>query len=385
MKNANNNTESPSTKGKLFVVSTPIGNKSDYTLRAIDVIKIADIVVCEELKEGARILREVNLHKELIPLNEQNESDTAPEVIALIKSGKKVALVSDCGTPLFADPGSVLVDMAIQENLEIEIVPGVSSIMTALVRSGMDMSSFYFAGFLNRKPEERKFELQELSEINSTIVLLETPYRLLPVLAACKEVMPARRAYIGFNLTMAYESHHYGTFTELYEKFKDDKIKAEFVICFAGKENLSGRRFSRFQKPKFRDTRRRTNKPEFSRDDRGRDDRRRDDRRRDDRRRDDRRRDDRRRDDRRRDDRRRDDRSRDDRRRDDRRRDDRGRDDRRRDDRRRDDRRRDDRRRDDRRRDDRRRDDRRRDDRRRDDRRRDDRRPEKSNNGDNAS
>ncbi len=343
-----------SKKGKLFIVSTPIGNKSDYTLRAIDALRVSDYVVCEEFKEGSRIMRELNLRKELISLNEQNEATEYMDIISLIKKGNKVSLVSDCGTPVFADPGAILVNSAIENGLKIEVIPGPTSIMTALVRSTFDIQKFYYYGFLNRKPEIRRDEINNLAKHPSTVVLLETPYRLMPVLKSFTDVMPNRRAYIGFNLTMKHESHHYGTFQELLDKFDEERIKAEFVIVFEGNQAVDFDNVKFADKPYWRrDMKERLgdrwndNKRDKKFNDRHRDRRIGDD---NDRRRDDRR------DDRRRDDRRRDDRS-GDRRRDDRRRDDRS-GDRRRDDRRRDDRRRDDRRRDDRRRDDRRRDDR---------------------------
>ncbi|MEI6089191.1 MAG: SAM-dependent methyltransferase [bacterium] len=257
--------------GKLLIVSTPIGNKNDYTIRAVNALKIVDYVVCEEMKEGARILRELNISKELITLNEQNENEQADEVIKLIKEGNKVALVSDCGTPVFADPGSYLVQKVIQLDLPIEIVPGVSSIMTAIVRSGLDINKFYYAGFVSRKPEERYAELTALSKMPSTIVLLETPYRLLPLLQAASDIMPHRQAYLAFNLTTIFESHHYGTLKQLYEKFNETKVKAEFVLCFEGsKSNSYPLEHSTEVKPKpFKRPIKRDEKPFRKREERG--------------------------------------------------------------------------------------------------------------------
>lgn len=256
--------------GKLLIVSTPIGNKNDYTLRAVNALKIVDYVVCEEMKEGARIMRELNITKELITLNEQNETEKADEVIKLIREGNKVALVSDCGTPVFADPGSYLLQKVIQLDLPIEIIPGVSSIMTAIVRSGLDINTFYYAGFVSRKPEERYRQLTELSKMTSTIVLLETPYRLLPLLQAASDIMPHRQAYLAFNLTTIFESHHYGTLKQLYNKFNETKVKAEFVLCFEGsKSNSYPLEHSTEVKPKpFKRPLKRDEKPFRKREDR---------------------------------------------------------------------------------------------------------------------
>lgn len=230
--------------GILYIVSTPIGHKSDITLRALRVLESCDLVVCEEFRVGAALLKKYNINRPLDNLNEQNESHKYPEIIDLIKEGKKIALVSDCGTPIFADPGKKLLDAALRHKLEIKVIPGVTSIMAALVRSGFDIESFYFAGFMSRTSSERLEEFEDLSHRNETICLLETPYRLLPLLKDASEIMPDRQAYIAFNLTTDQETHHYGTFKELYDKFEGKRIREEFVVCFAG---------SQFRKKSFKE------------------------------------------------------------------------------------------------------------------------------------
>ncbi len=240
--------DSSSKKGTLYIVSTPIGNDEDISLRALRVLKKSDIVVCEEPKIGARLLHKLNLKQSMELLNEQNEYEKAPELIKLLDEGKHLSLVSDAGTPLFADPGHLLVRMALKSDINIIVVPGASSIMTAVVRSGFDIQKFYYAGFLSRKPEERFNELKYLKNVSSTVILLETPYRLLPVLSAAAELMPDRDAYIGCNLTMVYETHHYGTFKELYKKFAEMSFKGEFVIVFEGNKVSGDNEFKKFNK-----------------------------------------------------------------------------------------------------------------------------------------
>ena len=238
MGNNNNKTteqKEESNFGTLYIVSTPIGNQEDITLRAIRVLKKCDLVVCEEIKNGSRVLHRLNISKKLDTMNEHNENEKTFELIGLLKKGKKIALISDAGTPVFADPGISLVREALRLNIPMEVVPGVSSIMTALVRCGFPIKQFLYAGFLSRNKEERLLQLKRLSDESRTVVLLETPYRLIPILEAASRVMPDRNAYIGVNLTMPYETHHYGTFLRLYEKFKGQRFKAEFVICFEGK------------------------------------------------------------------------------------------------------------------------------------------------------
>jgi 16S rRNA (cytidine1402-2'-O)-methyltransferase len=234
-------------RGKLYVVSTHIGNIEDVTRRAVEVLKLSDLIVCEELKVGSVLLKELQINKKLETLNEQNEEEKVFELIKLIQEDdKKLALISDCGTPVFADPGYSLVRNSIIAGVNVIVVPGVTSLMTALVRSGLSLDQFLYAGFLSRKREERIDELLVLSKETRTVAVYDTPYRLIPLLEDAAKIMPHRKCYIGMNLTMPYETHHYGTFSELYNKFKEERIKAEFVICFEGASSQENeRKFSR--------------------------------------------------------------------------------------------------------------------------------------------
>ncbi|MCX6146879.1 MAG: 16S rRNA (cytidine(1402)-2'-O)-methyltransferase [Candidatus Kapabacteria bacterium] len=223
--------------GKLYIISTPIGNEEDITQRAIRLLKLSDLIVCEEFRVGAQLLKTHNIRKDLDNLNEQNETQRVAEYIKKMKEGTRIGLISDCGTPVFADPGANLVSAALAAGIEIEVAPGVTSIMAALVRSGLPIDKFYYAGFVSQKTELRIEALKALERQPHTVVLLETPYRLRPFLDAACEVMPERRAYIGMNLTTLFETHHYGTFEELKKKFETLSVRAEVVICFEGREN----------------------------------------------------------------------------------------------------------------------------------------------------
>lgn len=234
MKTNLQDTEKENKSGILYIVSTPIGNMEDITYRAVKVLKTADLIVCEDPKVGARLLHRFNITQKMDLLNEQNENSKTFELLNLLRQGVSIALMSDDGTPLLADPGLALVQNALQSSINVVVVPGPSSIITALVRSGFPINQFLFAGFLSRDKDERIAQLRRLSDETRTVVLLETPYRLKPVLEAAYKVMPKRNAYIGCNLTMPFETHHYGTFSELYNKFKDLNFKGEFVICFEG-------------------------------------------------------------------------------------------------------------------------------------------------------
>ncbi|MCL5992448.1 MAG: 16S rRNA (cytidine(1402)-2'-O)-methyltransferase [Bacteroidetes bacterium] len=271
-------------QGVLYIVSTPIGNDEDISVRALRVLKNCDLVVCEEAKPAIKLLRKNNLSCEIEELNEQNEEKKTQDIIALLEEGKRLALISDCGTPVFADPGFLLVKTAIRRNYHIEVVPGASSLMAAIVKSGFSLNTFLYAGFLSRNSEDRMWQLKHLRDEKRTVVLMEAPYRLMGVLEAASKLMPNRRAYIGCNLTMHFETNHYGTFSELYEKFRSLNFKGEFVIVFEGnyftetrerdykpKPRFGGDRDRRDFKPRGRDSRNRSSRGD--RDSRDRDSR----------------------------------------------------------------------------------------------------------------
>ena len=218
----------------LYIVSTPIGNEDDISLRALKVLKKVDAIICEEEKIGALLIKRHNFSAKLEQLNEHNEEYYAPQLIERMQNGETFALISDAGTPIFADPGRYLLQLALDAGINIVVVPGASSIMTALVRSGFQSDVFTCAGFLSRTTEERLSQLQALALEPRTTILLETPYRLKQLLEAANKVIPDRKAYIGCNLTMAFEHHHYGTFSELFAKFTESPFKGEFVIVFEG-------------------------------------------------------------------------------------------------------------------------------------------------------
>ena len=218
----------------LYIVSTPIGNFYDITLRAIRILTECDFVICEEYKEAAKLLKFLNLKKELLELNEHNEKTDTDEIFHYLLEGKSLALISDCGTPGFADPGKRLINKCIEFNIKTEFLPGANSLMSALVLCGFDISRFYFLGFLSPKSKERKFELTRILRINRTIAMLETPYRLQALLTDISEMSPERKLFIGMNLTMNNEMKFRGTASEILIKLKnvfgENKVKEEFVL-----------------------------------------------------------------------------------------------------------------------------------------------------------
>lgn len=222
--------------GTLFLVATPIGNLEDITLRALNTLKFVDVVLVEEYREGSRLLKKYGFEKEIILLNEHNEKESVPEVIKLLKQGKNIALISDSGTPVFSDPGKLLVKEAINENIRLIPVPGASSLLPALIVSGFKTDRFLFYGWLSQKKEKRKIELQNLKKETNTIVLMDTPYRLKQLLIEISEVFKKeRKICLAYNLTMADEMTFHGYATDIFKIVEDKKLKGEFVILIEEK------------------------------------------------------------------------------------------------------------------------------------------------------
>ena len=224
--------------GVLYLVATPIGNFDDMTFRALSVLKSVDLVIYEERREGERLLRHFDIHKPVESLNEHNEAAASFNILSHLKTGKNVALVSDCGTPVFSDPGQLLVRKAIEQQVKVVPIPGASSLMPALTVSGFSIDQFVFYGWLSPKKERRRTELRQLMQERRTIVLMDTPYRLVSLLRDLAETFGvARRICIAFNLTMPDEQMFYGTAAELYKRFSGKEMKGEFVIVIEGRGN----------------------------------------------------------------------------------------------------------------------------------------------------
>ncbi len=222
--------------GTLYIVPTPIGNYDDITLRGLKTLQSVDLIVCEEYKEARRLLAALQITKDLISLNEHNEKDTASEVVALLKEGKNLALISDCGTPLFSDPGTYLTNLCIQANINIIPLPGTSSLMTALSGSGFDINKFQYYGWLSPKREIRSGELQRLRKMQGLIVLLETPYRLIRLLEDLASTFPKNtRGVLAYELTKPDEHYYRGTLEEIRDTAKKNNLKGEFVVLVNNK------------------------------------------------------------------------------------------------------------------------------------------------------
>lgn len=218
-------------KGRLSIVSTPIGNYDDITLRALKVLKECDFIICEEFKEARRLLSHHRIEKELFSLNEHNENETANDFIMKLISGKSAALISDCGTPLFSDPGHLLVDLAIQNKIDVVPVPGASSLLAALVASGFDFEKFYYYGWLSPKKDIRRKQLFDLRKRRETIILMDTPYRLKTLLSDIVKLMGERTPVVlAYELTKEKEKFYRGTALNVFNAAEKENLKGEFVL-----------------------------------------------------------------------------------------------------------------------------------------------------------
>lgn len=222
--------------GILYLVATPIGNFNDITHRAVSILSEVDLIVYEERREAERLLRHFNVQKPVESLNEHNEAAASQDILAHLERGKSVALISDCGTPVFMDSGHLLVRKAIEQHIKVVPIPGASSLMPALIVSGFPIDQFVFHGLLSPKKEQRRKELRELTTEMRTIVLMDTPYRLVPLLQDLADVFgTSRRVCVAYNLTMRDEQVFYGNSIDLHKEFSSRKMKGEFVILIEGK------------------------------------------------------------------------------------------------------------------------------------------------------
>jgi len=220
--------------GSFYIVSTPIGNLKDITLRAIETLKAVDFIICEDTRVTSVLLKHYDIHKELVSMNAQTESKKIPLLIERINNGENGALVSDAGTPTISDPGVRLISEAIKNGLDIIPVPGVSASITALTISGLPTDSFIFEGFLPIK-KGRNTKLKELSEEERTIVLYESTYRIEKLINELNEFMPERFIVICRELTKKFEEVRRGFPKELVESFNEKVNKGEFVVVIAPK------------------------------------------------------------------------------------------------------------------------------------------------------
>jgi 16S rRNA (cytidine1402-2'-O)-methyltransferase len=217
----------------LYVVATPIGNLGDITLRALEVLKSVDLVAAEDTRHSGMLMKHFGIKKPFISYHEHNEAKRTAELVERLAAGENVALITDAGTPGLSDPGLRLVRECIQRELLFTIVPGPSSILTALVGSGFSTEKFSFRGFLPVKTGKRDRELRAAAESGETAVFFESPYRLTKTLATCVDIVPNRQLCVARELTKKFEEFRRGTAAELLAHYEAYPAKGEIVLVIS--------------------------------------------------------------------------------------------------------------------------------------------------------
>jgi 16S rRNA (cytidine1402-2'-O)-methyltransferase len=219
----------PLTPG-LYLVATPIGNLADMTLRALSVLARADIIYCEDTRHSAKLLQHYAIHAKTRPFHEHNEEREIERAIRDLESGKRIAMISDAGTPLLSDPGFKLVRAAAAAGVPVISIPGPSAALTALTASGLPTDFFFFAGFLPPKQAARRARLAELSQIPGSLVIFEAPHRVAEALADMADVLGERAAVIARELTKLHEDIARGSLRTLAEATFGETLKGEIVL-----------------------------------------------------------------------------------------------------------------------------------------------------------
>jgi 16S rRNA (cytidine1402-2'-O)-methyltransferase len=217
--------------GALYIVATPIGNLEDITSRALRILREVDLIACEDTRQTRKLLGRFGIVKPLISYHEHNELARAAELVRELEAGKSIALVSDAGTPLIADPGYRLVEQARAHGIAVTPVPGPSALIAALSASGLPTDSFLFHGFLPAKKGQRRKALEELKPLTATLVFYEAPHRILEMLEDIGETLGARRVVLARELTKIHEEFLQGTPVELREILaKRPSVKGEITV-----------------------------------------------------------------------------------------------------------------------------------------------------------
>jgi 16S rRNA (cytidine1402-2'-O)-methyltransferase len=216
----------------LYIVSTPIGNLKDITLRALEILKDVSFIACEDTRVTSFLLNHYGIKSELVSLNAVNESSKLNYVLNRIINGESCALVSDAGTPGISDPGTRLISGAIKNDINISAVPGVSAAITALTLSGFPTDSFLFEGFIPQKKGRHKL-LKELAVENKTIIIYESTYRIAKLLNELNEYMPERLIVVCRELTKKFEETWRGKPSEIIDNLSEKVTKGEFTVVIA--------------------------------------------------------------------------------------------------------------------------------------------------------
>lgn len=223
--------------GHLYLVPTPIGNLEDITLRAKRILTEADYIAAEDTRTSGILLEKIGVHNHMISFHKYNSKERAPELIKILKSGKDIAEISDAGMPVISDPGYILVQECIKNDIPVVPLPGPSAFATALIASGFDAQPFTYYGFLPRKSSEQKEFFAQMNKAHATSIFYEAPHRLKKTLKTLGEVLePDRKIVCARELTKIHEEFVRGSVAEVNQYFKENDPRGEFVVLVSPNE-----------------------------------------------------------------------------------------------------------------------------------------------------
>ncbi len=222
-------------KGTLYIIGTPIGNLKDITLRAIEALQNVDIILAEDTRQTIKLLNHLNIKKQMISYHKHNENEKISQVVNILNEGRNVGIVSDAGMPIISDPGQDLVKYLVKNNYKIEVIPGVTAITTAIVKSAMDSTRFSFEGFLSINKKQRKERLESLVNETRTIIFYEAPHKLIYTLKDLLTYLGDRNICIARELTKLHEEFIYDKLSVIIKKVEESALRGEIVIIIEGK------------------------------------------------------------------------------------------------------------------------------------------------------
>ena len=220
--------------GKLYLVPTPIGNLEDITLRAKRILQEADYIAAEDTRTSGILLEKIGVHNHMLSFHKYNSKERAPELIKLMKNGAVIAEISDAGMPVISDPGYILVQECIKNNIPVVPLPGASAFATALIASGFDAQPFTYYGFLPRKKSEQQSFFEQMNKARATSIFYEAPHRLVKTLNNMSEILDSeRKIVVARELTKIHEEFIRGTISEVTDYFKQNAPRGEFVVLIS--------------------------------------------------------------------------------------------------------------------------------------------------------
>ncbi|WAW15021.1 16S rRNA (cytidine(1402)-2'-O)-methyltransferase [Peptostreptococcus equinus] len=224
-------------KGKLFICPTPIGNLEDISYRTLRVLKEVDLIAAEDTRHTIKLLNHFDISKPLISYHEHNKITKGSAIISKLEEGTNIALVSDAGMPGISDPGADMVSLCIENSIKVEVLPGPSAFVVALVGSGLDTNKFVFEGFLDRDKKKKKDRLEKIKNEERTLIVYESPHRLKETLKLMFDILGERRISLCRELTKKYEDYHRTNISQAINFYNENDPRGEYILVLEGNSN----------------------------------------------------------------------------------------------------------------------------------------------------